>query len=159
MPEVYLRSLDSTNDQDVQSYSEISDDPLVKEYVNYLYVVKPDFIKSLFNNFYSSDCSELLGVFDASTDKLVGVFHVMDSDKESLTSNLECAYFIGAQYRNLGYCTAALSKIKELYANTKFVSIVFYVYNDNIANSTLLSKLNFIKRRFDKDISIYLARL
>lgn len=159
MPEVYLRTLDSSNEQDVLSYSEISDDPLVKEYVNYLYVVKPDFIKSLFDSLDSSDSSELFGVFDASTHKLVGVFHIMDSDKEANVSNLECAYFIGKQYRNLGYCTAALSAIKELYANTKFVSLVLYVYNDNIANSTLLSKLKFIKRRFDDKISVYLSRL
>lgn len=154
MKDIYLKKLEASNDSDVQSFLAIAKDPEIEEFVNYMCIEKKDFAKSFFSAAY------VLGVFDDSSHRLVGAMHIMDSDPDSVYSNLEVAYFIGKDYRNLGYGKSSILALKKKFASSKFICLTFYVNLENSASLAVLRSINeVIERRYDDSTHVFIIKL
>ena len=154
MKDIYLKKLEASCDFDVNSYLAIANDPAVEKFVNYMHIEKKDFAESFFNT------ATVLGIFDHSSHRLVGAVHVADTNPNSIYSNLEVAYFIGKEYRNMDYAKATVQALRKKYANSKFLFLTFYVDLENLASLSVLRSVNeVIERRFDKHMHVFVLKL
>lgn len=154
LPKVYLRTLDALNDQDVKSYLAIANDTENQKYVYYLVTKKDSFTRSLFTDINSEKGSALLGIFDDSTDNLIGALQLVDNGY----SGLEVAYFIGRNYRNYGFAKATIRELIRVYKDSSFKKLIFYVQSSNIKSQIVLD--NFCKkRRYGPDEYVYIIDL
>ena len=154
MKDIYLKKLETSCDYDVQSFLAIAKDPEIDKFVNYMCIEQKDFAKSFLSTAY------VLGVFDDSSHKLVGAMHIMDSDPDSVYSNLEVAYFIGKNFRNLGYGKSSINALKKKFANSKFICLTFYVSLENIASLTVLRSITeVVERRYDDCTHVFIIKL
>mgnify|MGYP004669895359 CR=1 FL=1 len=154
MRDIYLKKLEASNDSDVLAFLAIANDPEVEKFVNYMHIEKKDFAESFFKT------ATILGIFDDSSHKLVGAMHVTDSDPDVMYSHLEVAYFIGKEYRNMGYAKAAVQALRKKYANSKFSCLTFYVDLENLASLAVLRSANeVIERRFDPYMHVFIVKL
>lgn len=153
MRDIYLKKLEASNDSDVLAFLAIANDPEVEKFVNYMHIEKKDFAESFFKT------ATILGIFDSSH-KLVGAMHVTDSDPDVMYSHLEVAYFIGKEYRNMGYAKSAVKALCKKYANSKFSCLTFYVDLENLASLAVLrSSAEVIERRFDNHMHVFVVKL
>ena len=154
MRDIYLKKLEASNDSDVLAFLAIANDPEVEKFVNYMHITKKDFTESFF------ETATILGIFDDSSHELVGAMHVTDSDPDVMYSHLEVAYFIGKEYRNMGYAKSAVKTLCKKYANSKFSCLTFYVDLENLASLAVLrSSAEVIERRFDNHMHVFVVKL
>ena len=154
MRDIYLKKLEASNDSDVLAFWAIANDPEVEKFVNYMHITKKDFAESFF------ETATILGIFDDSSHELVGAMHVTDSDPDVMYSHLEVAYFIGKEYRNMGYAKSAVKALCKKYANSKFSCLTFYVDLENLASLAVLrSSAEVIERRFDNHMHVFVVKL
>ena len=132
---VVLESIQECDDAEEFFY--IARDGGVREYVGFMYPTSLENAREIME-FLCDMRFICFKIVEKDTEEMVGIIL-----GEPLTSTiLDVAYFIGEEYRGMGYCSSAVRLFEEyLREETCYTTMRFFIKEDNVESQGVMNKL------------------